>query len=428
MSSQSLNALTVGQSIQVNQTTFKNRIIKGAMSEALATSPGKVTDSLIKLYDTWGKGGLGSVITGNVMIDPSAKNEPGVVVVEDESDLARLKEWAQVGKKYNMPQIVQLSHPGKQCPKGLNRETVAPSAIGFGPAMSSFFGVPRALEESEILDIIQRFGESARICEKAGFEGVQIHGAHGYLVSQFLSPKHNHRTDQWGGSLENRMRFLLESFKAIRKQTSPNFIVGVKLNSADFQKGGFSEEDSVAVFKALDALGIDFIEISGGTYEAPAMAGAKRKDQPAKKESTIQREAYFLEFAEKVRKEVKTVLMVTGGFRTRAGMDAALQSGACDLIGIARPLAVETDVADSLIAGRDVKYAVQPIKTGIGPIDKMALMEVIWYAAQFRAIGQGKAPNPKLSPLVVFMHYTKGSVQAMLLGKKPISTRLRAKQ
>ncbi len=422
----SSNTLNVGQPIQVNKFLFKNRMIKGAMSEALATSTGKVTTPLIKLYDTWGKGGLGSVITGNVMVDACAKNEPGVVVVEDESDLPRLKEWAQIGKKYNMPQIVQLSHPGKQCPKGLNRETVAPSAIGFGPAMASFFGVPRALEEVEIYDIIKRFGESARVCEKAGFEGVQIHGAHGYLVSQFLSPKHNHRTDQWGGSLENRMRFLLECFKEIRKQTSLGFIVGVKLNSADFQKGGFSEDDSVTVFKALDALGVDFIEISGGTYEAPAMAGAKRKAAP-KKESTIQREAYFLDFAEKVRKEVKTNLMVTGGFRTRAGMDAALQSGACDLIGIARPLAVETDVADNVIAGADVKYAVEPIKTGIGPIDKLALMEVIWYAAQFRAIGHGKKPNPKLSPLVVFLHYIKGSVQAMLLGKKPMSTRLRAK-
>jgi 2,4-dienoyl-CoA reductase-like NADH-dependent reductase (Old Yellow Enzyme family) len=423
----SSNTLNVSQPIQVNQYEFKNRIIKGAMSEALATSAGKVTTPLIKLYDTWGKGGLGSVITGNVMVDACAKNEPGVVVVEDESDLPRLKEWAQVGKKYNMPQIVQLSHPGKQCPKGLNRETVSPSAIGFGPAMSSFFGVPRALEEAEIYDIIKRFGESARICEKAGFEGVQIHGAHGYLVSQFLSPKHNHRTDQWGGSLENRMRFLLECFKSIRQQTSAGFIVGVKLNSADFQKGGFSEEDSVAVFKALDALGVDFIEISGGTYEAPAMAGAKRKAPAVKKESTSLREAYFLEFAEKVRQEVKTTLMVTGGFRSRAGMDAALQSGACDLIGIARPLAVETDVANNLIAGANVKYAVEPIKTGIGPIDKMALMEVIWYAAQFRAIGHGKAPNPKLSPLVVFLHYVKGSVQAMLLGKKPMSTRSRAK-
>ncbi len=418
------NILTIGQSIQVNQYQFKNRIIKAAMSEALATSTGKVTAPLIQLYDTWGKGGLGSLITGNVMIDQAAKNELGVVVIEDESDLPKLKEWAMVGKKYNMAQIVQLSHPGKQCPKGLNRETVAPSAIGFDSSslISFTFPVPRALEESEIDDIIKRFGESARICEKAGFEGVQIHGAHGYLISQFLSPKHNHRTDQWGGSLENRMRLLLEIFKSIRSQTSAKFIVGVKLNSDDFQKGGFSEQDSVVVFKALDELGIDFIEISGGTYEAAALVGA------VKKESTKQREAYFLEFAEKVRQEVKTTLMVTGGFRTQTGMNAALQSGACDLIGLARPLAVETDVAEHLIAGADVKHAVKPIKTGIGMIDKLGMMEVIWYAAQFKTIGLGKAPNPKLSPLSVFFHYIAGSVGFAISGKKPMITRLRAKQ
>lgn len=400
--------------------TLKNRLIKGAMSEALSNTAGQVTPALLQLYDTWGQGGLGCSITGNVMIDIRAKNEPGVVVIEDESDLEALTRWANIGKKYNMPQIVQLSHPGKQCPKGLNKETVAPSAIGFGPEMAAFFGVPRELTEDEILDLIRRFGESARICKKAGFEGVQIHGAHGYLVSEFLSPKHNQRTDQWGGSLENRMRFLLESFKEIRKQTGDNFIVGVKLNSADFQKGGFSEEDSVEVFKALDSLGADFVEISGGTYEAAAMTGMK------KTASTQAREAYFLDFADKVRGQVKMTLMVTGGFRTRQGMDNALQSGACDLIGIARPLAVETDAPANLVAGQDVKYAVKPIKTGIKPFDKLGVMEIIWYAAQFKAIGQGKRPNPKLSPLWVFAHYIKGNVKAMLRGKKPKAGRLRA--
>lgn len=400
--------------------TLKNRLIKGAMSEALSNTAGQVTPALLQLYDTWGQGGLGCSITGNVMIDIRAKNEPGVVVIEDESDLEALTRWANIGKKYNMPQIVQLSHPGKQCPKGLNKETVAPSAIGFGPEMAAFFGVPRELTEDEILDLIRRFGESARICKKAGFEGVQIHGAHGYLVSEFLSPKHNQRTDQWGGSLENRMRFLLESFKEIRKQTGDNFIVGVKLNSADFQKGGFSEEDSVEVFKALDSLGADFVEISGGTYEAAAMTGMK------KTASTQVREAYFLDFADKVRGQVKMTLMVTGGFRTRQGMDNALQSGACDLIGIARPLAVETDAPANLVAGQDVKYAVKPIKTGIKPFDKLGVMEIIWYAAQFKAIGQGKRPNPKLSPLWVFAHYIKGNVKAMLRGKKPKAGRLRA--
>lgn len=351
------------------------------------------------------------------MIDQRAKNEPGVVVIEDERDLPALKAWAAIGKKYNMVQIVQLSHPGKQCPRGLNKETVAPSAIGFAPEMSAVFGTPRELREDEIYDLIRRFGESARICKKAGFEGVQIHGAHGYLVSEFLSPKHNQRTDQWGGSLENRMRFVLEAFKEIRKQTGEGFIVGVKLNSADFQKGGFSEDESIAVVKALDALGVDFIEISGGTYEAPAMTGVKQ--------STRAREAYFLEFAEKVRGEVKTALMVTGGFRTRAGMDAALQSGACDLIGIARPLAVETDAPNNLVAGQDVKYAVKPIKTGIKPFDNMGVMEIIWYAAQFKTIGAGKTPDPNLSPLKVFANYLKGNVKAMFKGKKTFG-RLRA--
>jgi 2,4-dienoyl-CoA reductase-like NADH-dependent reductase (Old Yellow Enzyme family) len=299
----------------------------------------------------------------------------------------------------------------------LNKETVAPSAIGFAPEMAAVFGTPRELREDEIYDLIRRFGESARICKKAGFEGVQIHGAHGYLVSEFLSPKHNQRTDQWGGSLENRMRFVLEAFKEIRKQTGEGFIVGVKLNSADFQKGGFGEDESMAVVKALDALGVDFIEISGGTYEAPAMTGVKQ--------STRQREAYFLDFAEKVRGEVKTALMVTGGFRTRSGMDSALQSGACDLIGIARPLAVETDAPNNLVAGADVKYAVKPIKTGIKPFDNMGVMEIIWYAAQFKTIGAGKTPDPNLSPLKVFAHYLKGNVKAMLKGNKTFG-RLRA--
>ena len=395
---------------------FKNRLIKGAMSEGLANAAGEVNDLHLGLYETWAKGGLGCSITGNVMVDIRAKNEPGVVAIENEHDLAALKKWAAIGKKYNMIQLVQLSHPGRQCPRGLNKETVAPSAVGFSATLSTAFGTPRALTEAEIWDIIKRFGTAARICKEAGFEGVQLHGAHGYLISQFLSPLSNIRTDQWGGSIENRMRFLLEIYKEVRQQTGDNFIVSVKLNSADFQKGGFDESDAIAVFRAVDALGIDLIEISGGTYEAPAMAGAKRK------ESTIAREAYFLEFAEKIRKEVKTALMVTGGFRTRAGMDSALASGACDFIGIARPLAVETDAPANLIAGNNVRYAVKPIKTGVAMLDKMAVMEVIWYAAQFKAIGQGKQPKPDLSPLKVLFNYTRNNLKAVIQGR----TKLRA--
>lgn len=398
----------------IKNINFKNRVIKGAMSEALANDAGQPNHLHLGLYEVWAKGGLGCAITGNVMVDVRAKNEPGVVVVETERDLAKLTEWAKIGQQYGMVQLVQLSHPGRQCPKGLNKETVAPSAVPFSPMLATTFGTPRALEESEILDLIQRFAESARICEKAGFEGVQLHGAHGYLISQFLSPLTNQRQDQWGGSIENRMRFLLEIYKAVRAKTSRKFIISVKLNSADFQRGGITEDEVVAVFKAIDEAGIDLIEISGGTYEAPAMAGAKADKR---KESTIAREAYFLDFAEKIRKEVKCQLMVTGGFRTAQGMNAALASGACDFVGIARPLAVETDVTNSLIAGRDVRYATEQIKTGIPFVDKMAIMEILWYAAQFKAIGEGKRPNPKLSPLKVFLNYAKNNIKAIIRGR-----------
>ncbi|WP_179997797.1 NADH:flavin oxidoreductase/NADH oxidase family protein [Acinetobacter sp. YH12239] len=404
----------IAEPIQIRNTTFKNRIIKGAMSEALANAAGEPNHLHTGLYEAWARGGLGCSITGNVMVDLRAKNEPGVVVVENERDLPKLKAWADLGKRYGMVQLVQLSHPGRQCPKGLNKETVAPSAVPFSAMLATTFATPRALEHEEILDLIQRFATSAAICEKAGFEGVQLHGAHGYLISEFLSPLTNKRNDQWGGSIENRMRFLLEIYKAVRAATSNNFIVSVKLNSADFQRGGITEEEVIQVFKAIDDAGIDLIEISGGTYEAPAMAGAKAEQRKA---STIAREAYFLDFAEKIRKEVKCKLMVTGGFRTVKGMNDALESGACDFIGIARPLAVETDLTDRLIAGHDVRYAVKPIKTGIPFIDKMAIMEIIWYAAQFKAIGEGNQPNPKLSPLKVFLNYAKGNVKAIIQGK-----------
>jgi len=404
----------IADQLQIRTTTFKNRIIKGAMSEALANTAGQPNQLHLGLYEAWAKGGLGCAITGNVMVDIRAKNEPGVVAIESERDLAKLQQWAQIGKQYGMVQLVQLSHPGRQCPKGLNKETVAPSAVPFSPALATTFGTPRELREDEILDIIQRFARAAQICEQAGFEGVQLHGAHGYLISQFLSPLTNKRQDRWGGSIDNRMRFLLEIYQAVRAATSEDFIISVKLNSADFQRGGISEEDVIQVFKAIDAAGIDLIEVSGGTYEAPAMAGVKAEKRKA---STLAREAYFLEFAERIRQEVRCHLMVTGGFRTVQGMNTALASGACDFIGIARPFAVEPDLGHRLLAGQDVRYGVDKIKTGIPLVDKMAIMEIIWYAAQFKYIAQGKQPNPKLSPLKVFFKYLKGNLTAVIKGQ-----------
>ncbi|HQV41140.1 MAG: NADH:flavin oxidoreductase/NADH oxidase family protein [Moraxellaceae bacterium] len=380
-----------------NGTVIKNRIGKSAMSEALGTVDNRMTNGLAKLYERWADGGTGLLITGNVMIDRRALGEPNNVAIEDERDLAKLSEWAKVGTRNGTELWMQINHPGKQSPKGLNAENVAPSAIPFGEALSRFFTTPRELVEAEIEDIIRRFGLAAAVAKKAGFTGVQIHGAHGYLVSQFLSGHHNQRQDRWGGSAENRRRFVLEVFREIRAQVGKSFPIGIKLNSADFQKGGFSEEESLDVIRALADAGIDLIEISGGTYEAPAMSGLRQK------ESTRRREAYFLEFAEKARAAVNTPLMLTGGFRTCAVMAEAISSGAIDIVGIGRGLAIEPDLPLRVLAGQDPRYLVKPIKTGISPIDRMALMEVAWYSRQLRRMANGREPRPNESAVLSFL-------------------------
>ncbi|WP_410210119.1 NADH:flavin oxidoreductase/NADH oxidase family protein [Aquirhabdus sp.] len=397
MQNTSISSSALTQSFTLpNGITIKNRLIKSAMSETQGTAHNRVTPALVRLYRRWAQGGIGLAITGNVMIDRKAIGEPGNVVVEDERDLKLLREWAQAGTHNNTALWMQINHPGKQAPRGLNRETVSPSAVSFGSEFQAFFATPRALTTLEIQDLIQRFATTARIAKKAGFSGVQIHGAHGYLVSQFLSPLHNQRTDQWGGSAENRRRFVLEIFKAIRVVVGPDFPISIKLNSADFQRGGFGEEESLDVIRALSEVGIDLIEISGGTYEAPAMAG--RKSAPAKA-STQAREAYFLEFAEKARTTTSVPIMVTGGFRSLGGMQAALESGAVDFVGLARSLAIEPDLPQRVLAGLEPRYQVKPIKTGIAFVDKMALMEVAWYARQLKRLAHGHEPRPHESAL-----------------------------
>jgi len=378
---------------------IKNRIFKSAMSEGLGEKGGSPKSSLSTLYRIWAEGGIGLCVTGNVMVDRRALGEPGNVVIEDESHLEALREWAVEAKVNGTQCWVQLNHPGKQAPKGLNNENVAPSAIPFRKDMQAFFETPRELKEEEIWEIVKRFGKAAEIVKKAGFSGVQIHGAHGYLISQFLSPKHNQRTDAWGSSPEKRRKFVIEVYQSIRNSVGKNFPVGIKLNSADFQKGGFSEEESLETIQVLTDLGIDLIEISGGTYEAPAMVGSKSR------QSTLEREAYFMDFAVKLRKSVSVPLVLTGGFRTYKGMADAISCGDVDMVGLARLLAVEPDAANKLLEGKDPDHLIQKIKTGFGPIDRMSVMETVWYREQLERIGEGKSPKPRLSALWVFLKY-----------------------
>lgn len=374
-----------------NGRIIRNRLAKAATSETLATYANNPTLSLVRLYQRWASSGIGLLITGNVMIDRRALGEPGNVVIEDEADLPLLQQWARSATDQGASIWVQLNHPGKQSTKGLNASNLAPSAVPFSKEMAALFETPREATVAEIKDIIRRFGRSAAICQKAGFSGVQIHAAHGYLINQFLSPHHNQRNDEWGGTAEKRRRFLLAVYAEIRQQVGPNFPVAIKLNSADFQRGGFTEEESLATVLALVDAGIDLVEISGGTYETGVA-------QP-QKASSLAREAYFIEFAEKVRALVQVPLMVTGGFRSVAGMDAALRSGAVDVVGVARLMAIDPDAPAALLQGQDSKQRVRPIKTGIKQIDGLGLMEVLWYALQVKRIAAGGEPRPNESGL-----------------------------
>ncbi|MCL2615087.1 MAG: NADH:flavin oxidoreductase/NADH oxidase family protein [Nocardioidaceae bacterium] len=372
-----------------NGFVIPNRLAKAALSEGLAERDGSPGARIQRLYGRWAQSGVGLNITGNVMIDRRhGLGEPGNVAVEDERHLAELTRWAETTKSGGSKAWVQINHPGRQTPRTLTPHPVAPSPIAL-PGSARLFAKPRELGAAEIEDLVRRYATTARIVTQAGFDGVQIHGAHGYLVSQFLSPLSNQRTDAWGGTPEKRRRFVIEVYRAIRAEVGADVPVAIKLNSADFQKGGFGEDESLEVVHALTEEGIDLLEVSGGTYTSAAMLGVDE----SLKESTRKREAYFLAYAERVRAERPDLpLMLTGGFRTAAGMVDAVESGAIDLVGLGRPLTVQPDFPAELLAGRVDESVVNPRRSGIKLLDN--LTELTYYSVQMWRMAAGKEPAP----------------------------------
>ena len=370
---------------------IKNRFLKSAMSEQLGDHRHDATPGLATLYRTWAQGGVGLQVTGNVMVDRTALGEPLNVALDDESDRAALARWAEAGRSGGTQVWTQLNHPGRQSPAFLSPRPVAPSAVPLSGPLRRAFRTPRALSDEEVRGLVERFARAAQLSKEAGFTGVQIHGAHGYLVSQFLSPRVNQRADAWGGSAEKRRRFALEVYRAVRARVGAAYPVGIKLNSADFQQGGLDEDESVELVAALAAEGIDLVEISGGSYEAPAMVGYRVP------ESTRRREAYFLAFAEKVRGRVRVPLAVTGGFRSGEAMLQALRGGATDMIGLARPLALCPDLPDRLLRDASVVQPVPRPSTGLRALDRVTMLDITYYESQMARMAVGEPPRPDLS-------------------------------
>jgi 2,4-dienoyl-CoA reductase-like NADH-dependent reductase (Old Yellow Enzyme family) len=364
---------------------LSNRIAKAAMSEQLGNRFGAPTQELIRLFSTWSSAGPGLLITGNVMIDRHALVEPRNAILEDDLHLASFKAWAGAAHLNPGTQVwMQLNHPGRVVVLPLSRKPVGPSALR--PAVPGFnLRKPRALNPGEIGQLVTRFARSAKLAIAAGFDGVQIHAAHGFLLSQFLSPVANQRTDDYGGSAANRRRFLREVVRATRAAVGPNVPVAVKLNSKDFERGGLSEAESLDVALMLQDEGIDLLEISGGNYEAPAMTGVVRDRERA-------HEAYFLSYAEALRARTQLPLMLTGGMRSEAFMRRVLSEGAVDLLGLARPFALMPDLPARLLRGEDIGALPAAPAIGYAPLD--SYLQLAWHATQFRRIGAGLAPQP----------------------------------
>jgi 2,4-dienoyl-CoA reductase-like NADH-dependent reductase (Old Yellow Enzyme family) len=387
--------------------TLRNRVAKAAMEEGMAGSSQLPDERLISLYRCWGSGGAGLLITGNVMVHAEALTGPGGIVLDDRARLEPFKRWAEAGKADGAAMWLQVSHPGRQVQAKMPGVVWAPSpvAIELGKH-SKRFGQPVAMTEEQIGTTVERFATTASRAEHAGFDGVEVHAAHGYLISQFLSPLVNKRSDDWGGSLENRARLLLDVVRAIREAVSPSFAVAVKLNSADFQRGGFAAEDSARVIAMLEPLGVDLVELSGGSYESPAMSGRPADGR------TAAREAYFLELAAQLAKTSPLPLMLTGGITRRETAEQVLVSGVA-LVGMASAMAMTPDLCNRWEGGREATERLPAVTWSDKTLASAAGMALARH--QMRRITRGKHPTGKTHPLYALISDRR--VQRRALGR-----------
>jgi 2,4-dienoyl-CoA reductase-like NADH-dependent reductase (Old Yellow Enzyme family) len=385
-----------------------NRLAKAAMTEGLADARNRATAAHATLYRRWADGGVGLSITGNVQVCRRHLERAGNIALDGPPDalgLIHLRQMARAARAGGAVAIVQLSHAGRQTPAAINPAPFAPSPVPLAMPGRQF-GAPVAMPVAEIERLPERFAQAARDAVAAGFDGVQVHAAHGYLLSSFLSPVANRREDAWGGSLDNRARLLMAVVRAVRAAIGRDALLSVKLNSADFQRGGFTVAESSAVAAMLEAEGIDLLELSGGTYESPRMVGLAGLD--AAEARTAAREAYFLDEATRLRAATRVPLMLTGGFRTGAAMASAIAAGACDIIGLARPLVTEPAAPARLLANAEARLpAVEArLSFGPGPLSRRGRGPLVrllngagaqaWFYQQILRLAQGLEPDLRM--------------------------------
>lgn len=383
-----------------NGKTVPNRLCKAAMEENLSDEGQIPGDRLHRLYRSWAEGGVGLILTGNVMVAPDALTGPGGVVLQENTDIEPFKQWAEAGKSEDGQFWMQINHPGRQVYAAMGETALSPSdkTMDMGN-FSKMFAQPRAMTEEEIEVLIQRFTATSKQAELAGFTGVQVHAAHGYLISQFLSPLTNLRSDQWGGDINNRARVLIEIVKRIRQSVKPEFCVSVKLNSADFQKGGFELNDAKAVIQLLNELDVDLVELSGGSYESPAMQGRVTEKDAEKPETTLRREAYFVDFAREIASVAKMPIMVTGGILRRVVAEQALEKDSAgfgvEMLGLAQAMAFRPDLPNQW-RDHELEIKLPQVNWKNQTFAALAVMAVT--KVQLKRLAQGKSPKANVSP------------------------------
>ncbi|MGW3184429.1 NADH:flavin oxidoreductase/NADH oxidase family protein [Kitasatospora sp. NPDC001119] len=395
-----------------------NRIAKAAMEENMAGTGQLPDQQLIGLYQRWASGGTGLLITGNVMVHAEALTGPAGVVLDEAAPLEPFIEWAKAGKSAGGAIWMQINHPGRQVASDMPGVVWGPSDLGVDLGKhSGRFGRPTTMTAQQIDATVKRFALTAARAEQAGFDGVEVHAAHGYLLSQFLSPLVNMRTDAWGGSLENRARMLLDTVRAVRAAVSPSFTVAVKLNSADFQRGGFDADDARQVIEWLSLLDVDLVELSGGSYESPAMTGRATDTR------TQAREAYFLELAKDLVTTSPVPLMLTGGITRRTTAEQVLASGVA-IIGMGTALAVTPDLPNRWAVGREADRQMRPVTWKDKPLASAASMAQV--RRQLRRIARGSEPRPRIHPAIALLAEQRQQRQALRRYRAWLPMRLKA--
>lgn len=442
-----------------------NRLAKAPMVELQAPlGGGPLGESELELYREWAAGGWGMIITGNIAIDETHLGTPWDVNFKrsiSTQDMARFKAYAKACKGTRQDgkgplAIVQLVHAGRQSSRGAGRSvltpSLAPSAVPMatakgalpGPIATAFdwlvWGPCRAMTTQEVEQLVQRFADSAEIVHQAGFDGVELHGSHGYQLAAFLSPKTNQRTDRYGGNARNRFRIVEEIIQEVRRRVPTEFIVGIKLNSADYVHGGLTEDDALLNVRWLAEIGgCDFVEISGGNYENPSFMmhnfnaddemakladpEAKNKSsaaQPLVKPSTSKREAFFAGFANRAtsvlpkdyKGEAPIALMVTGGLRSRSGCAQAIEQSHVSLCGIARASALDFRLplrfCDTSVPDQDPSLQVASPRASEKPPLLMSFLPLklagagwttLYHATQMARVVNGKKPDANTGSL-----------------------------